>query len=150
MPIKLTHVLADIRAELGGIETTRRALRSFGFVVGTMLTLLSAWTLWAHDAALAGIVLAGPGTLLVAFAALDPTRLRRAHRIWMGTAILLGLIVTPMILTVVYVLVVTPIGLALRLLGKDPLVKEPDASAKTYWIPKEYTSEDRSRLERYY
>jgi hypothetical protein len=57
---------------------------------------------------------------------------------------------TRVILTLVFFLVVTPIGLVMRMIGKDPLTKGADESADTYWIPRTYPTRDRSRLLKYY
>jgi hypothetical protein len=47
-----------------------------------------------------------------------------------------GLVVSYVALALVYFLVVTPIGLAMRLLGRDPLLRKFDPKAKSYWNPK--------------
>ena len=56
----------------------------------------------------------------------------------------LGLVASYLILAVVYYGVVTPLGLALRLLGHDPLGRRFDPEAKTYWSQRKPT-EDASR-----
>jgi hypothetical protein len=146
----LARVAGEIGSEVDGLRADARALRSFGLVVGGILIAVAVLVLRLYDSALTGILLAIPGALLVSSGIIQPTRLRLAHRAWMALAIALGLIVTPLILSAVYLLIVTPIGIMLRVFGKDPLVKGPDASATSYWIPKAYDSEDRTRLEKYY
>jgi ABC-type uncharacterized transport system permease subunit len=49
----------------------------------------------------------------------------------------IGYAVSHVVLVVVYYLVLTPIGLAMRLFGYDPLAGRFDAGAKTYWTPRE-------------
>jgi hypothetical protein len=65
---------------------------------------------------------------------------RLSTRIGFGIGQFLGRI----ILAVVFVLVFTPLGIIIRLLGKDPLRLRRDPKASTYWTPsKETTSLDR-------
>jgi hypothetical protein len=55
---------------------------------------------------------------------------------WMVFAMALGFVNTRILLTLFFYLVLTPIGLLLRLFGKDPLHLSLDSKAKTYWTPK--------------
>jgi Kef-type K+ transport system membrane component KefB len=52
----------------------------------------------------------------------------------------IGWVLSHVILALVYYLVVTPIGLLLRLLGKDPMTRRLDPKAKTYWIERPETT----------
>jgi ABC-type uncharacterized transport system permease subunit len=49
----------------------------------------------------------------------------------------IGIVVSYVILAATYYLVVTPIGLVLRLCGYDPMQRRFDREAKTYWVPRE-------------
>ena len=55
----------------------------------------------------------------------------------MTLAFVLGFIMAHVILTLFFFLIVTPIGLAARLFGKDFLNRKRDTHATTYWIPRE-------------
>jgi hypothetical protein len=62
------------------------------------------------------------------------------YYLWMGIAFIIGNIMSRVIVVVIYYLVVTPVGLLGRLLGRDPLqLKKPDTDS--YWrdisLPKE-------------
>ncbi len=52
-------------------------------------------------------------------------------------ALPIRLVTSYVILAAVYYLVLTPIGLALRLSGYDPMHRQYDHEAKTYWTPHE-------------
>lgn len=58
----------------------------------------------------------------------------------------IGFVVSHVMLLILYYLVLTPIGLVLRLLGKDPLGKRPDPGASTYWQPHDQVTD----VERYF
>jgi hypothetical protein len=75
-----------------------------------------------------------------AFAAValaKPELLAGLNRQWMKLGILLGKVVSPIALGVLFYCVITPIGLALRLAGKDPLRLKRDPAANSYWIPRD-------------
>ena len=57
------------------------------------------------------------------------------NRLWFKFGILLGMIMSPLIMVLIFFLVVTPIGLLMRMLKKDLLNLKFDNS-KTYWIAK--------------
>jgi hypothetical protein len=60
---------------------------------------------------------------------------RAIYRGWMFAALPIGWTFSHVILGIVYFGVLTPIGLLLRAMGKDPMNRRPDPSAQTYWIP---------------
>ena len=59
------------------------------------------------------------------------------NKLWFKFGILLGSIVSPIVMGIVYFLVVTPIGIIMRLLGKDLLKTNKIKSASTYWIKRD-------------
>lgn len=71
--------------------------------------------------------------------------LRPAYKGWMVVAHTIGSIMTTIILTVVFVVVFTPVGIVLRILGKDHLKRTFDREAKSYWIPRPVVSFVRER-----
>ncbi len=138
--------------EIREIDTSRKALRSFGWVVGAVLLGIAAVVWWRRDWTATGAVvwLGGIGGALVALGLLAPALLRPLYRVWMALAVVLGFVMTRVILTLVFYLVLTPIGLLLRLFGKDPLHRRLDPNAPSYWLEKTYDDESPERLEKYY
>ena len=70
--------------------------------------------------------------LLLAFVA--PKVLSIPNKLWFKFGMLLGSIVAPIVMALVYFLTVLPTGLIMRLLGKDLLRQKLDKNAKSYWI----------------
>ena len=64
-----------------------------------------------------------------------PRILSPVEWVWMKMAHYIGLITTPVILTLTFYLVVTPMALIMRLIGKDILRLKRNPMAETYWIP---------------
>ena len=57
------------------------------------------------------------------------------NKIWFKFGIFLGNIISPIIMAIVFFLIVTPIGLIMRVLRKDPLNLKFNTK-KSYWIEK--------------
>ena len=146
-------VMLDVlRHEIRAIDTSRKALRSFGISVGIVCLLISLLVAWRGNWVIGWLpsVLAGIGGALVFGALLVPIVLKPLHIAWMTLALVLGYVMTRVLLTAVFYLVVTPTGLVMRVLGKDPLQRRIDHDASTYWIPKSYEDPSPDRLEKYY
>jgi hypothetical protein len=76
-----------------------------------------------------------------------PSLLRLPHRWWMKFAGLLGWVNTRILLTVFFVLVLTPVGLVMKLIRRDPLGRRFEKGSATYWERREGPAPDRSRFE---
>lgn len=74
--------------------------------------------------------------------------LRPVYIGWMKFAFVLGWVNTRLLLGIFFYLVLTPIGLFLRITGKDLLDRRIDRSAKSYWIKRGSDPVDKSRYER--
>lgn len=106
--------------------------RSFGFVVGGILSAIGIYQ-YLTGSSLYPWFLA-VGAPLVAAGAVFPRILRPLNVAWTRLGLLLGRIVTPVVMFLVYVTAIVPIGLLLRLSGKDLLGLKRGDSASTYWI----------------
>ena len=58
------------------------------------------------------------------------------NKLWFKFGMILGAIVAPVVMGVVFFLVITPIGLFMKIIGKDLLKKKYDKKKNTYWINK--------------
>jgi hypothetical protein len=123
---------------------TPAELRRFGFTVGGVFLALAGLSAWRGHTA-APLVMAGLGAALVLPALVVPRVLRPVEHGWMAFAAVLGAINTRIILTLVYVVIVTPIGW-LRRLGGDPLNRRLGSDAASHWIKRAHETAD---VERY-
>ena len=123
--------IEDVRAGLARVDGSPRALRRFGLAVGGVLLLIAGWLAWRDRASPAWLL---PGALLAALGALAPRALGRAHRGWMALALALGWVTSRLVLLLVFALLLTPLALAARLLGKRFLELRPDRGAASYWV----------------
>jgi hypothetical protein len=82
-------------------------------------------------------VLAAIGAPLVAFGLLAPGLLAPLNRAWTRLGLLLFKVVNPLVLGLIYLTTVVPIGLLMRLLGRDLLSLKLDRQAQSYWVVRE-------------
>jgi Saxitoxin biosynthesis operon protein SxtJ len=106
-------------------------LRSFGLIVGGVFSLLGVWPALVHGRPLRAWAL-GLGGLLIVPALVYPALLRGPHRVWMAAGGLLGWINSRIILSIFFYVILTPVGVFLRLLGKDPMRRRYDPKAGSY------------------
>ena len=106
--------------------------RSFGVVVTVVLTVVGVFPLLNGEPprwwslAVAGVMLV---VTLVRAELLAPF-----NRVWFRFGLFLHRVVNPVIMAVIYFAVVTPTGLIMRAVGKDPLRLRRDPNAESYWI----------------
>ncbi len=105
--------------------------RRFGFTVGVAFAGLGG-LLWWRGHEVSAVVLGALGGVLVLAGLAAPTRLVPVERVWMAVARRVSRIMTPIVMGVVYFLVVTPIGLVIRLLGRNPLAT-PESQGG-FWV----------------
>jgi hypothetical protein len=138
----LKHILEDLKK----IKSTIKELREFGFVVGGVLAVIAAFLWWKqrHFVTLAAI--AG---FLIFFGAVYPAALRPFQKVWMGIAVVIGAFMSRVILSILFFLVLTPLSLFSRLLGKKYLNLNFREPVESYWI-KRPAQPDKTRYEKQY
>jgi hypothetical protein len=102
-------------------EFTASDGRRFAFPVGTAFLLLAGILWWRGHMTFVWVA-AGLATALFLAGVALPRRLGPVYRAWMRMALAISKVTTPVFMAVVYFLVLTPFGLAMRLLGKKPIV----------------------------
>jgi hypothetical protein len=113
-----------------------RDLRWFGLVLAAALCTLGGIAYWRTRSTPVAAGIAGAGVLIgVAYYAVRPAR-RPIFLAWGGLTYPLGLALSFVVLSVIYFLVITPVGLIMRLVGRDPMCRRFDRAAATYWRPR--------------
>lgn len=109
--------------------------RSFGLVFAgffALLTLHNWWRAghaWPIELAIAAVFLAA--------ALVRPNLLHWPNLAWTKLGSLLGAVVSPIVMALLFFLVVTPVGLLMRLTGTDPLRRRGPRQGDSYWIVRE-------------
>ena len=130
-------------------ELDNKGLRKFGITTGIIVVVLFAvFFPWVFDAASMPVwpwIVAG---LLWLPALLIPGSLQPVYRGWMKIGHAIGWVNTRIILGLVFYVFVLPMGLVMRLFGKDPMARKFDKSATSYRVNS--VSEPKDRLEKPY
>jgi hypothetical protein len=119
--------------------------RRFGLQVGLAFGGLGGLAWWRGHPRSATVFLV-VGGVLIAGGLLAPARLGPVYRGWMRLALAISKVTTPLIMGIVYLLVLMPAGLLLRLFGHRPLTR--DRRARSYWIRRSAHDGARSDLRR--
>lgn len=106
--------------------------RTFGLVFAAFFLLVGLAPL-RHGGHIRIPALAVSGVFLL-IALFRPALLRPINALWLKLGILLGRVVNPIVVSLLFFIVFVPAGVLLRLLGKDPLRLKPDYQKGSYWI----------------
>lgn len=109
--------------------------RAFGLVFAGVFLVIAGWPLFHGEAPRWWA--AGVAAAFALVALVKPALLAGPNRYWIKLGILLGKVVSPIALGVVFYGAITPLGAVMRLVGKDPLRLKRDPGADSYWIPRE-------------
>ncbi len=115
-------------------EITGSSDRSFGLVFAAVFAALACWPL-VHGQPPRPWALAVSGAFLLAALAWPPL-LRVPNALWMRFGLLLGKVVSPLVIGLLFYLAVTPTAWMMRLAGKDSLRLRFDPAATSYWLPR--------------
>ncbi|HBS34436.1 MAG TPA: hypothetical protein DEA50_05065 [Parvularcula sp.] len=130
--------IAPHEAAGGGAEPTLPSNRSFGLVVGAAFLALALLVAQKDGGpGLVPLTFGATGAALAALALAAPSLLASPKRLWMKLGLVLGLVMTPIVMGVVYVTTILPIGLIMRARGHDPLRRRRKPAGESYWIAKD-------------
>jgi hypothetical protein len=115
----------------------RRQLRVFGLSAMAASLVLSAVLvfLW-HAAAIWALIVLAAGAAILVCSLVSPGATRVVYLVLTIAAAPIGLAVSLVMLAAFYFLLLTPVGLLFRLIGRDPLHRAFDRKADSYWVPR--------------
>jgi hypothetical protein len=128
-------------------DPEKKELRKFGLIA--VVVLGTAGIILRFGFGVAGIwalMLAGAGLCICLISLVSA---KAARLIYLGmtlAALPIGFVVSILLMGIFYFLVLTPVGLIFKLLGRDPLNRRFPPDAATYWSPRQNTSDK----ERYF
>ena len=109
--------------------------KSFGFVFFVIFIVIALWPLLNEGNIRIWSLILSLVFLILGF--LNSKILTPLNKLWIRFGILLGTIVSPVVMGIIYFGVVTPIGIIMRLFRKDILNLKIDKNKNTYWILKD-------------
>jgi len=109
--------------------------RSFGLVFFAVFLIVSLWPLTSEGSVRIWSTIISLVFLILGL--MNSKLLTPFNQLWFKFGMILGAIVAPVVMGIVFFLVVTPIGLTLSIMGKDLLNKKYDKKKETYWIKRD-------------
>jgi len=109
--------------------------RNFGLVFFIIFLIVSLWPLTYEGPIRIWTVIISLVFLILGL--MNSKLLTPLNKLWFKFGMILGAIVVPVVMGVVFFLVVTPIGLVMKIMGRDLLNKKYDKKKRTYWIKRD-------------
>src|SRR5215470_4356966 len=123
-----------------------KQLRGFGWIALFAFALLGAFVRWKHvffvhmqpaTAATVANVLWALAVLSGLLALALPRALILLYVPMTAISLPIGFVLSHVIMAIVYYVIFTPVGLLMRLFGRDPMHRRFEPQAQTYWVPRE-------------
>ncbi len=112
--------------------------KSFGYLFFGIFLALAVWVYVKNQNL--NYWLIGTSTVFLVLTLIKSKLLDVLNDLWIKFGELLGKIIAPIVMSIVFFLIVTPIGLILKIVKKD-LLKLKFNNDKSYWIEKSKTIE---------
>lgn len=132
--------------EIKNIKSEKSDLRKFGITIGVVVGVIGGLLLWSDKDTYSYFFIIS--IILIASGILFPKLLLPFQKVWMSFAIVMGWFMTRVILSILFYLVFTPIGLISRMIGKRFLELNIDKSRHSYWIYRKERPFDKRDYER--
>ena len=132
--------------EIKHIKTGKKDLRSFGVTIGIILLLVAGFLFYKEKESFQ-IFLYIAGTF-IGLGLIIPIILKPIYIAWMTFAVVLGWFMTRVILSLLFYVIITPIGLVLRIFGKDFLELKKQAVQGSYWNQRDSNLEKNQNYEK--
>ena len=120
--------------------------RKFGGAIAGALALLALHALWKDHSTRAAIFAVLSASFAL-FALVAPGLLAPLNRLWMAFGLLLGKIVSPLVLGLIFMVLITTVALATRLFGRDVL-RMKKRKVPSYWVERDPAGPDSASFQR--
>ena len=117
--------------EIKNIKSEKSDFRKFGITVGIILIIVVGFLFWKEKESFQ--ILLTAGVVLLILGLTIPVILKPIYWVWMVFATILGWLMTRVILTLLFYVILSPIGLIARLLGKQFLDLKLNHLQQSYW-----------------
>lgn len=113
---------------------TTRQLNQFGFIWLGFLSFFGAVAWFKFEAPEAAAVLWATAVVVPLVGWIAPPFMRLVFVGMSLAAWPIGMVVSHVVLALVYYLVITPIGLLMRMIGYDPMTRRPSGAGESRWV----------------
>jgi hypothetical protein len=127
-------------------STDTKQIRKFGLIAFLFFGCLFAVGIWFEKTL--PIYLFGSLSALGLGFILFPNQLRPVFVSWLKIAHYIGKIITALVLTLAYYLVITPAALLKRIFGGTPLPIKPDRNVSSYWVTRKEAAQPKEQFSK--
>ena len=120
-----------ILEEIKNIKSDKKELKKFGITIGGAILIISVF-LFIYEKPSAPYFI-GVGLAFQIVAQIFPILFLPIQKIWMAFAVVMGFVMTRVILTLLFYIVITPISFISKIFGKDFLSLKIEKEKKSYW-----------------
>ena len=131
--------------EIKNIPNSDKDIKSFGITIGIILFIISGLLMYSGKESYQLIAIAA--SIFIGLGLILPVLLKPIYFVWMTFAAILGWVMTRVILSLVFYLIMTPIGLLTKLLGEDFLALKKIKS-DSYWNYRDSSEELNQNYEK--
>jgi hypothetical protein len=133
--------------EINKNPSAKELLKFGGAFLGGMAVIGALqFFVFHHEPLARGLWIAGGVVFVLSF--LKPIA-RILYILWMGLGITIGLVTQPLILVVVFLLLITPVGLVFKLIQRDSMKRKLDKGASSYWEEYKETEDPATYVKQY-
>ncbi len=126
--------IKHVKTQLEQLDVSTPAIRKFALLIGGILIAWAGYIYWKGLSLVLVVRLLIMAGLLLFSGLWKPAILVPLYRGWMALAFAMGWVVSHVILILFYFLVITPIGLILRLVGKELMDVSFKKKRPSYWV----------------
>ena len=116
--------------EFKNIQSTNKILKSFGLTIGFLIVVIGGFFFYNKNELF--VYFFSIGLIFICLSLIAPTVLKPIHKIWMTFAIIIGWVMTRVILSILFYLIISTIGIFARIVGKD-FLNLKSKSNESYW-----------------
>ena len=109
--------------------------RNFGLVFFVVFLIVSLWPLTYEEPIRIWLVIISMVFLILGL--MNSELLTPLNKLWFKFGMILGAIIAPIVMGIIFFLVVTPTSFIMKIMGKDLLRKKYDRKKGTYWIKRD-------------
>ena len=121
--------------------------RIFGIVMGSFFLIICIFNIWYDGVIWKYLIFVA--LFFYSFAILYPRALTKLNYLWFKFGLAINKYTNPIILGLIFYVIITPLGILIKIFGKDLLlIKNKYSTSKhTYWIKKDYKQSVKERFE---
>jgi hypothetical protein len=123
-----------------------KELQKFSIILFVAFGILGLLVFWRKGDV--GLLLCGAALVFLLCGLTRPMFLAKPYKGWMTLSLILGFLMTHLLLSLIFYIVFMPIGIVMRIFGRDVLRRQFDKNGETYWIKREQKGYVKERYEK--